>query len=677
MGLVVGLLAAALRFPGAIPGPLVVSANDHLSVHPAFQTSQETGRVHHPHLSDPALQLSALDQQTVEELRAGRVPLWNPLLYGGAPLLGDAQSRPASPVTWLKVPTVYSPATAQDLGVVFLFSCIATGFACVAHAVLRRPTWPAVATAAAVAVTSPYLSVWLLHPHASTYVWLPLLLLAIETASAGGMMVATMGLLCGGHPGTIAHVALITAGWWLLRSRGGRVVIGGLVGVLLAAPVWMPIGEEVLRSTTATARIGGALDPAQLLDLVWPAWHGHPARETWNGPGSWADGQLHPGVGVVLLLPFTRGRLSTGILAGVALACGLSVTGLPGPIAHGRLGSLSMVLLALPVADAVHRLTRQWPRAARALPLVVVLTGTWARRDDQHTLDARDHTPEPAPWTAAIARGARVIGLGWAVQPNTGALLGWSDLRGYDLPVSVDTHRLMSALNPRPRGPWYPIDTPPSPTMLAWWGVDAMLAFPESHDAVASWARTSGWSPEAVDGPLEIWRPPEAPTRAWLATSAEVIRDPSQALRVVQAADRRPRPPVEREVAAVGGRPGVWPVTQTEDTPARMTFTWEPLDVPSVLVVSTAWAPGWRARRDDGTAIPPLRVGGASLGLALDPGVSGATLYFRPDSWIWGQRLGVAGVVAALGLWLLGRRRASLVSPPAAHSCSPSSQDPR
>ena len=49
-----------LAFPGALPGPRVVSADDHLTVHPAFQ-EVAGGRVRHPAISDPALQFEALE----------------------------------------------------------------------------------------------------------------------------------------------------------------------------------------------------------------------------------------------------------------------------------------------------------------------------------------------------------------------------------------------------------------------------------------------------------------------------------------------------------------------------------------------------------------------------------------------------------------------------------------
>ena len=126
------MLVLPLRFPGALPGPRVVSADDHLTVHHAFQDARAGGTVHHPHLSDPALQFKALQRRTVASLRRGEAPLWNPDLYAGAPLLADGQSMPASPVTWLRA--LLPEDLAQDLGVSWVLLWLGLGTALLAAA---------------------------------------------------------------------------------------------------------------------------------------------------------------------------------------------------------------------------------------------------------------------------------------------------------------------------------------------------------------------------------------------------------------------------------------------------------------------------------------------------------------------------------------------------------------
>ena len=387
-----------MRFPVPFRGPDVVSASDHLTVHPLFQDGDERGRVMHPHLSDPALQFAALDRQTVQALRAGQAPLWNPDLYGGAPLLGDGQSRPFSPVTLLRALLPDAPGLAQDLGVAWLFAWLSIGVALLTRRVLDSGVW-VTATACAAATTTPYLSVWLLHPHASTFVWLPWCLLALECSSLPLMAAATAGVCMGGH-GTLAHIAGIGAVWWLLRSREWRPVVGAVAGFLLAAPAWMPVWEQVQRSTTRTARVEGTLEPTLLLDLVWPGWWGHPVTETWSGAGAWADGQAHPGLAAVLLGLIGLWRCAAPCTAHSGGPSGRDVPGhhrlcdRPShPIAHGRLASLVAIGWCLLAAVGAQTCIRRWSRFACSASLLVLGTGTAARWHDQHTLPASEHTP--------------------------------------------------------------------------------------------------------------------------------------------------------------------------------------------------------------------------------------------------------------------------------------------
>ncbi len=661
------LRAAALAvglpvlFPGALPGPRVVSADDHLSVHPAFQEAPG-GAVRHPHLSDPAVQLAALDRRVVEALRAGDAPLWNPDLYGGAPLLADAQSRPASPLTLLKA--LLPADLAQDLGVSLILLAAGTGAALLA----ARLFGPAAALAAGfAAMTGPFLHVWLLHPHASALAALPWLLLAIEARHSLGVALSVFFLISAGHPGSAAHGLLIALAWAGLRRGLPALAAGGLAGGLLAAPLWLPFAEVAAGSTTAAARVGGALDPRQLLDLLWPGWLGHPARGGWSGPGVWADGQLHPGLAALILaLVGARGRPGAALLGGWALAIALSVTGLPGPVAHGRLGSFAALLPALAAGAGAARLC---PRGAPtwrpvALGLLVLITGAWARRDDQGSLPAAQHAPAPAPWALALARelgcapGAeapdigcgRVLGLGWAAQPNTGALAGLRDLRGYDLPVSADTHRLMAALASPPRAPWYPVDRLPPRPLLDFAAVRVVLSEAPIDGLPALDLGPSPLRAHALDL--------QAP-RAFVATAWRAVPGPDAGLRQIAADPQaRARPPVELPAGLAPPTPGPpgWSAVPLRERGASRIEVALPDGAPAgLLVIADAWAPGWTAEVD-GRPSPVLRVGGAFRGVFLSEGSRYVQLRYRPPGWTWGLRLGGLGLLG-IGLLAWPRRR--------------------
>jgi len=647
-------------FPGAVPGPRVVSASDHLSVHHAFQTTAGGG-VRHPRLSDPAMMFAGLQQRVADDLRRGRPPLWNPDLFGGAPLLADQQSMAGSPVVWLKA--ALPDGAARDLGVWWVMVWTGLGTALLARALRCRP-WAAAAAGAA-AMTGPFLSVWLLHPLSATACWIPWVLWTMETRRWPWLALCAAGMLCAGHPETAFTGGLFAGGWWLLRSRRWQGALALAAGALMAAPILLPFLEQLQRSTTLAAHGNNTLAPSALWDLLWPGWWGHPVRGDFPEGGVWADGQLHPGLGALALaLASLRGarRLTLGLWAAWALCLVASVVDLPGPISVARAGSMGAWFLALAAGLGADRLPRRWAPAALAL---IAATGIHARWLDQGTLSAEAHAPTPAPWTRELrevlrctgddlAAGTppgcgRVLGLGWALQPNTGALVGLRDLRGHDLPISRDTERFMAALDPRLVRPWFSVGSPPPRALLDFAATRVLL------------------SPEPLDGdytPLELGDAPlfayaldlEAP-RAWLATSAQPARNPDEGLsRVLRDPDARGRPPVENLTGQWPSAGTATPLTVLEDGGARVRI---PLggELPrGVVVLADAWAPGWTADVD-GVDTPCLRAGGHFRAVVVEAGAQEVTLRYRPAGWVYGLWIALIGLLIAAGLALGGRLR--------------------
>ena len=608
-------------FPGAIPGSRVVSADDHLTVHHAFQT-EAGGRVRHPHLSDPALQFKALRKAVGAAFEAGEAPLWNPSIWTGAPLLGDSQSMVGSPVTWLHI--LLPRDTGPDAAVVWLLLWIGLGGALLARE-LGCGAWGS-ATAGAASMTAPFLSVWLLHPHAATLVWLPWLLLGLERRSRLGTALATAGLLMGGHPETAAHIGLIALTILIFRHRWWAGLVWMTLGLGLAAPIWLPFFEEVLRSATLAAHGGNTLAVAQLLDLVWPGFHGHPATETWNQNGwSWADGRLHPGMAALGLALFAvckgRGRWLAALWA---IAVLVSVTGMPGPLNHARFASLAASLVAIAAGLGVRE---RWGPIAL---VAVMASGIWGGWHDQSSLPLSEHDPSPAPWTTQLndhVDDGRVIGLGWALQPNTGALVGLQDLRGYDLPVSVDTERLQMMLNPRPIRPWFRIDDAPPERLLRFASVRAIL------------------SPEALTPALDLGPSPifaraiiDPSPRAWKATAPRAAATPGAAVQMVlKGDDPSHHPPVE-------GLSGSWPKQGRLIAASKMRIGLNEVqfdvtgDQPGIAVLSDSWHPGWSVTVDDQPA-KALRVGGVFRGVAVSSGQHTIHWKFIPWGWQTGKRI--------------------------------------
>jgi len=388
------------------------------------------------------------------------------------------------------------------------------------------------------------------------------------------------------------------------------------------------------------------LEFSQLQDLIWPGWQGHPARDSWTGTGSWADGQLHPGLGTLaialLALGGPRRHLGRAIWIGWCVLVAASLVGLPGPFNHARLGSLGALLLAICAGIGASRLQGLGRSALAGLVVVVLFSGAWARESDQGILSADAHDPSPAEWTQELAREvgcadddcARVLGLGWWLQPNTGSLAGLRDLRGYDLPVSEDTHRLMAALSSPPRSPWYPVDELPSLHLLRFAGVRAVLA-PDQPGAL---------EPLALGpSPVNAWRVPGEVLRAWVSPSAVKADSPEAALRAISEQDLRARPPVEGLHSPLEGTGEILPVELHETGNSTRHLEVE-TESPGLLVVSEAWAPGWSARID-GEEVSVLRVGGAFMGVRLVPGRHEVFLSYEPDGWLYGRWFGLLGLV--------------------------------
>jgi hypothetical protein len=648
------LILPLLRFPGLLTGAQVISADDHLSVHHVFQT-EPGGRVRHPQLSDPALQFAALRKQVQAALKSGEVPLWNPDIWAGAPLLGDGQSSVGSPVTWLHLLLPEDPA--QNLGVLWVMLWTGLGTALLARRLGAR-SWGA-SVAGIAAMTGPYTQVWLLHPHAATFAWLPWLLLSLERGAPAWLALATAGLLMGGHPETAAHCLVLVGLWAAGRGHWKTALLGLPIGALLSGPIIGPLGEEVLRSASLQAHGGNQLEWRQLLNLVWPGWHGHPALETWGKVGTWTDGRLHPGIGVLGLVGlglWHRERRVCCLSAAWVGAILIAVIGMPGPLNHARLGAMGAWLLALAAGLSVRHIAARYRPLATA---AVVLTGLYACWPDQGTIDSALHAPSPAPWTQALRAElgcgpsastpsgcGRVLGLGWAIQPNTGSLGGLRDIRGYDLPVSWETERLQRMLRPNLVRPWFQVDKAPPAELLQVLSVRA-LAAPEPLPG----------RPVLQLGPSSLAIHPLSPPapRAWLATAPVSVVDSDRAAQAWVAEPSRSSPPVV-------GLTGQWPA-QGEVLAAHIVLDGAnrvqvqastPHD--AILVLADAWHPGWTATDSLGRAHSILQVGGVFRGVHLSAGDHLIDFSFSPVGWQLGLGAGGLGLLGLLGL-ILRRRR--------------------
>jgi hypothetical protein len=205
------------------------------------------------------------------ELHAGRLPMWAPYQFAGAPFIWPKfspfmliQSCASSPVmlAWAQL----AVALIAGLGAyLFCLRVLAVGF------------WPATIVAWCYPLTA-FFVLWQGYPTASAVGWLPWLLWMCELTARGenrigplGLSVATCLVLISGHLDVAAQILLgaglfTTALFWLVhrgqssarvkRAAFGLVAGFGL-GFFLASPYVLPVMEYTQTSGRMARRSGG------------------------------------------------------------------------------------------------------------------------------------------------------------------------------------------------------------------------------------------------------------------------------------------------------------------------------------------------------------------------------------------------------------------------------------
>lgn len=209
-----------------------------------------------------------------EALRAGRLPLWNPYLFMGAPLLANSQAAVLYPPNW---PLLWLSTPKQVAWSIVLHVWLAgAGLYLFARQAVRLDRWASL-VAALVFALGGFLGAQVEHVNQlNASAWLPWLLLCVERAAdpehrgprswlailAGGSVVALM--LLAGHT-QAAYIGLFGAAVYaLLRGLGrpfrwnrlrrlGALVLMGLMGAVLAAAQLLP----VLELSRLSVRSGG------------------------------------------------------------------------------------------------------------------------------------------------------------------------------------------------------------------------------------------------------------------------------------------------------------------------------------------------------------------------------------------------------------------------------------
>lgn len=225
-------------------------------------------RPHNESLSDQVLSYEIERRFVASEFRAGRIPLWSPFNYAGAPFVNWPKYSPFN-LMYCLVPSPHTLAWIQ------LIKSLIAG--CGAFLFFRRTVslsyWPATIAAWSFPLTGQFIY-WQGYPQTYVTVWLPWLLIVVDWVvrhpkSAAGPVLAIMTAIVtvSGQLDTAGHV-LIASGIFAIyclrrefRSNGclkvvaisaGILIAGWGTGFLLAAPELLPLAEY----STSGSRLG-------------------------------------------------------------------------------------------------------------------------------------------------------------------------------------------------------------------------------------------------------------------------------------------------------------------------------------------------------------------------------------------------------------------------------------
>lgn len=601
-------------------------------------------------LSDPVWQFVPWLELARAELRAGRLPLWNPHQEAGQPLLGNAQSALGSPLLWPALVLPLFPG--WNLSLLLRILAAAWGMWALSRDLGRSRTASLLA-GAIVALSGPFVA-WLEHPHTLVAAAVPWLLLAIrrsvrrrEAVSVAPVAVATVAVLAGGHPETALMAALlavaVVAGDAPSVRAAGRPFAGALLGAGLAAPLLLPFLEYLGLSAAwvGVDRHESVLPLRDILRFLLP-------QLTASHP---IEGAAYLSLAALPLAAIgaiaSRRERTTRAL--VVAAAFLLLAAYDGPVARFLATGTTirwtrtLLLLPLPVAllagrglDVLLERARHAGRAAPgALLSLAIAAGCGAEllsaARGVHTVTSPESRRLSTPILARLAADRsvyRVLPLHTFLPANAATSLALDDLRGYDaLAVKafrserervghfggVPTHTDTVA-------PW---NLAPGGRELDAWNVKYLLLHPQFAFSAATLNEKLGLDL------VEVYSGPDG--------------------KLLENRRVRPRARVER-----GGREeGSAGIVERAAT--RWVFD---VSSPSggVLVVANAGYPGWDARVD-GRRVDVGGGVGRRQEVPVPAGRVRVELAYRPLSFRVGLLLAVASGAALAVLAFLSRRR--------------------
>ncbi|MCZ6597661.1 MAG: YfhO family protein, partial [Planctomycetota bacterium] len=509
------------------------------------------------------------------------------------------------------------------------------------------------------------------------------------------------------HLQTSLHLTLVLAAWCLFRTRvviggarlggagWGRLLTGGVLGLLLAAPQILPfleyVGHEsqgaiVLETEEQTAELD-LLDAAAV--MVAPGIHGGPHTNDYTGP----EGRninfneiIGGYVGRLMLVlalvgaarSIGRGRDSRALfLACLALVAALVawqvwplhdiVRAIPGLRSTNTTRLLLFVAFGLAAlgaigVDALRERLRLEGRKAAVLGLAcfAVTAGELVAFGDGYNPAIEPHLAYPrTPVTDFLAGEEglyRVEGVHrTTLRASANLPYGISKLSGYDkIEFRPMTQLALLLTTGAVEGPFHSeidvIDRMEALPLASLLGIRFLI----SEEELPPPLELAYTSP----GGLFVYSNPGVLPRAFVARGFVVLEDQDERLAHLGAADMDPsiavlhrRPEGEVDVDATGF---AGTVEVERYAPLEVVLRAE-MERPGLVVLADAFHPGWTATVDGGE-VEIERVDHALRGIWLGAGESRIEMRYEPASMRMGLALGAFALLAIGALIGLGRR---------------------
>ena len=306
-------LACALMAPFLFQGRIPLNADFPLHRFEPWWRDFAGLRPQNAELDDPMMYIYPTRELSAAMLRRGVVPLWNPYILCGVPLLADDVSLPFDPFGLLTLALPFPTAW----GTMILLQLVVTGWSMYALMRYYGCSRPAGVLSGATLMLCATFTVWLEYiSWIGTFCWAPLCLLCIDVgvrrrrwlpfALAAVLLAFTIvgGLL----QLALYFFAMVGLyGLWLIaaawrRDRDWRPAAASLarlgaafvLALLLAGVQFVPTVELAAKTYRAPVRYLGAnsLSLTELVTYVAPNLFGHPARYD----------EFHPTVGLTGML---------------------------------------------------------------------------------------------------------------------------------------------------------------------------------------------------------------------------------------------------------------------------------------------------------------------------------------------------------------------------------------